>query len=345
MTTDTALVLVVDDEPFNVDVLEQELELLGYATIAACNGREALERLAQRSVDLVLLDAMMPELDGFGVLARMHDHQTWRHVPVVMISAMTDMASVVRGIALGAQDYLPKPFEPVLLKARIESCLERKRRHDQEQTHLAEIRRQRDRADQLLHAILPAPAVAELTATSRVAPRRIDNVTVFMSDIVGFTGFCDGQPPDLVIPNLQALALAFEDIADHHGLERIGIVGDAFLAAASLFTPHANPVGAAVAAARELIAAGRTLPAPWEVRVGIACGPVMAGLIGRSKLRFDLWGDTVNTAARLASAGEVATILLSAAARALADGQLDLVPAGPIELKGKGHAMVWRAAV
>src|SRR4051812_44190488 len=135
MSVEEARVLVVDDEPFNVDLLEQELELLGHATIAARDGREALERLAEGGIDLVLLDVNMPRLDGFAVLARMKEHDAWRHVPVVLISALTDLASVVRGIELGAEDYLPKPFEPLLLKARIGGCLERKRLYDKEAMH------------------------------------------------------------------------------------------------------------------------------------------------------------------------------------------------------------------
>jgi len=120
-----ASILIVDDEPFNHDLLEQELELLGHTSVRAVDGRRALERLAAEPFDLVLLDVMMPGMDGYGVLERIKAHPAWRHIPVIMISALTDMASVVRCITNGAEDYLPKPFEPVLLEARIGSCLER----------------------------------------------------------------------------------------------------------------------------------------------------------------------------------------------------------------------------
>jgi adenylate cyclase len=344
MSADRALILVVDDELFNVDLLEQELELLGHATIAARDGREALERLAEGEIDLVLLDVNMPGLDGFAVLARMKEHCTWRHIPVVLVSAMTDMASVVRGIELGAEDYLPKPFEPLLLKARISACLERKRLHDQEAMHLAEIERQRARARRLLHAILPAPAVAELEATEGVRPRRFEGVVVFLSDVVAFTKFCDANPPDRVMANLQALALAFEAIAVREELEPVGIAGDAFLAAAALFRPHPDPVMACVRAGRDLIEAARGLPCPWEVRVGIHTGPVMAGMVGGAKLRFDLWGDTVNVAARLAGLGDQAAIFLSPTAYAHAGGSLEATPTGPVLLKGKGETTVWQVS-
>lgn len=344
MSEDRSRVLVVDDEPFNVDLLEQELELLGHSTIAARDGREALDRLTAGGIDLVLLDVNMPGLDGFAVLARMKEHSAWQHIPVVLISAMTDMASVVRGIELGAEDYLPKPFEPLLLKARISACLERKRLHDQEAAHLAEIERQRARAGRLLHAILPAPAVAELEATEGVSPRRFEEVVVSMSDVVGFTTFCDANSPDRVMANLQALALAFEAIAAREELEPVGMAGDAFLAAAALFRPHPDPVMACIRAGRDLLEAARGLPCPWEVRVGIHTGPVMAGMVGGAKLRFDLWGDTVNVAARLAGLGEQAGISLSPKAHACVAGRLEATPTGPVLLKGKGDTTVWRVS-
>ena len=106
------LILIVDDEPFNVDYLEQELEDLEYDTISAGNGQEALEQVAAHAPDMILLDIMMPVMDGFGALERLKANKQWRDIPVVVISAMSDMDSVTRGIEMGAEDYLPKPFDP-----------------------------------------------------------------------------------------------------------------------------------------------------------------------------------------------------------------------------------------
>src|SRR5918911_3941320 len=168
-----AAILVVDDDENNRYTLIRRLEREGYADIAtATNGREALDRLAAEPFDLVLLDIQMPEFDGYQVLERMKADPTLRHVPVIMISAVSELESVVRCIELGADDYLPKPFNAVLLRARVGSCLEKKRLHDQELRYLEEIDRQHRRADRLLHAILPAPAVNELATTDRVQPRR-----------------------------------------------------------------------------------------------------------------------------------------------------------------------------
>ena len=180
----TAKILVVDDEPYNVDLLEQELELLGYATVAAMDGRDALDALAREAVDLVLLDVMMPRLDGYEVLRRIKADPALRHLPVIMVSALDQLESAVRCIELGAEDYLPKPFEPVLLRARVAAGLERKRWHDREAAYRRQIEEQlrvieaeRRRAEDLLHVVLPAAAVAELKRSDGVPPRRHDDVT------------------------------------------------------------------------------------------------------------------------------------------------------------------------
>lgn len=136
-----AKILIVDDEPFNVDTLEQELDDLGYTTVSAANGRQALAQVAAEDPDLILLDIMMPEMDGFQVLSQLKAEPTWRDIPVIVISAMTDMSSVVKGIKLGAEDYLPKPFNEVLLRARLEAGLAKKRLRDQEIDYLRQVER------------------------------------------------------------------------------------------------------------------------------------------------------------------------------------------------------------
>ncbi len=133
------LILIVDDEPFNVDYLEQELEDLGYATVSAMDGQEALDQVAAAAPDMILLDIMMPVMDGFQVLAHLKAHDAWRDIPVVIISAMSDIGSVARGIESGAEDYLPKPFDPVLLEARLHAGLEKKRLRDQEIEYLRQV--------------------------------------------------------------------------------------------------------------------------------------------------------------------------------------------------------------
>ena len=344
-----ARILIVDDEPFNRDVLAQELELLDHDTVAAIHGREALARLAEDTVDLILLDVMMPEMDGIEVLRHLKADARLRHVPVIMISALDDLDSVVRCIELGAEDYLPKPFDPILLKARIGACLEKKRWRDQEVAYLErierqmqEIERERARADRLLAAILPPSAVAELKARDRVTPKRFEQVVVLFGDIVSFTAYCERHPAEEVVANLDQLTRVCEQLVSAHGLEKIKTVGDCLVATANLLEPHADPVLASVRCAFAMAEAALANPAGWQIRFGIHLGPVVAGVVGQSKFTFDLWGDTVNLAARLSDFGSHGAVYLSAAAWSRLDGRARGQPLGPVALKGKGDIEVWR---
>ena len=135
-------ILIVDDEPFNVDYLEQELEGMDCEIISANNGQEALEKVRLAAPDLVLLDIMIPVMDGYAVLSQLKADASTRDIPVVIISASNDLKSVVRGIQMGAEDYLPKPFEPTLLHARVSSSLEQKRLHDLRTLYLRSLERE-----------------------------------------------------------------------------------------------------------------------------------------------------------------------------------------------------------
>jgi serine phosphatase RsbU (regulator of sigma subunit) len=152
---DRPKILIVDDEPFNIDFLEQELEDLGYETISASNGREALSRIAEESPDMVLLDIMMPVMDGFEVLRQIKAEPAWRDTPVVIVSAMTDLDSVIKGIELGAEDYLPKPFNPALLKARLNAGLGQKYLRDLEKKYLRSLERELEIGHQIQSGFLP----------------------------------------------------------------------------------------------------------------------------------------------------------------------------------------------
>jgi phosphoserine phosphatase RsbU/P len=149
-------ILIVDDEPFNVDYLEQELEDSNFELITANNGQDALDKVQSESPDLILLDIMMPVMDGFEVLSRLKANPSTRDIPVIVISASNNLQSVVKGIQLGAEDYLPKPFEPILLHARISSSLEKKRLRDLQQLYLKGLERELNIAREIQAGFLPA---------------------------------------------------------------------------------------------------------------------------------------------------------------------------------------------
>ncbi|MEN8172244.1 MAG: SpoIIE family protein phosphatase [Chloroflexota bacterium] len=149
------LILIVDDEPYNIDYLEQELDDLGYETVSAANGKLALALVAETKPDMILLDIMMPIMDGFEVLEKLNQVSAHRDIPVVVISAVTDMESIVKGIELGADDYLPKPFDPVLLQARLRAGLEKKRLRDIEKDYLRVLEREFEIGQEMQAGFLP----------------------------------------------------------------------------------------------------------------------------------------------------------------------------------------------
>ncbi|MCE3250093.1 MAG: adenylate/guanylate cyclase response regulator, partial [Geminicoccaceae bacterium] len=207
---------------------------------------------------------------------------------------------------------------------------------------MGEIERERARADRLLHAILPPSAVAELKAQDRVSPKRYEGVAVLFGDLVSFTPYCERHPAEEVVANLDRLTRACEELVRAHGLEKIKTIGDCVMATANLLEPHAEPVLASLRCAFAIAEAARTNPARWQIRIGIHLGPVVAGVVGQSKFTFDLWGDTVNVAARLSDLGATGGVHLSEPAWRQLAGRARGIPLGPVALKGKGEIQVYR---
>lgn len=177
-------ILLVDDIEDNRITLALHLEICGYSRLLmAADGRESLEKARAQPVDLVLLDIMMPGLDGYGVLQELNAHIVLRHIPVIMISAIEDTKSVVRCIELGATDYLTKPFHP--LKARINKCIEQAHYRAQEAAYHQGIEKEKGRADQILSTVLPRAIARKLKRQGRLPPRLYDDVTVCSATLSG----------------------------------------------------------------------------------------------------------------------------------------------------------------
>lgn len=337
MSEDQPALLVVDDNEDNRYTLMRRLKREGYTNVTfAENGQVALDRLAEQPFDLVLLDIMMPVLNGYETLERIKSDMRLREIPVIMISAVDEMDSIVRCIEAGAEDHLPKPFNAALLRARVRASLEKKRLRDQEAGYLKQIEIEKKRADDLLHATLPAAAVHELKATNAVRPRRFEDVAVLFCDVVGFTNYCDKHAPEEVVSHLQDLVIAFEAISAKHGLEKIKTIGDAFMATAGLLQHVEDPAIASVRAGFEMVEAARQHKAGWEVRVGIHMGPLVGGVIGQKQYCFDIWGDTVNIAARIADQADPGCVLVSATIWRNSRDAFNGRSKGMVELKGKG---------
>jgi class 3 adenylate cyclase len=337
---ETGRVLVVDDNESNRTLLVRRLTRDGHAVTEADGGRTALTLLESDEVDLILLDLLMPDMNGFQVLERLKSDARWREIPVIMISGLTEMDGVIRCIEAGAEEYLPKPINPVLLNARINACLERKQWRDREQQYLRELQAEKEKSEALLLNILPAQIVGRLNSGETLIADRFDDVTVLFADLVGFTAISSRLTAAHLVERLNQVFSEFDALAHRLGVEKVKTIGDAYMVAAGLPEWRADHSAAAADMALGMITilerVNTTMEFPWRARIGLHSGPAVAGIIGTHKFVYDVWGDTVNLASRFEESSAPNRIHVSEAiARTLAD-DFDFEARGTVELKGKG---------
>jgi len=338
-------ILVVDDVEANRELLARRLGRDGHDITKADSGTAALEALAGADFDLVLLDVMMPEMDGYEVLTRLKSDPAVRHLPVIMISALDEIDSIVRCIQAGAEDYLPKPFDPVLLNARIGASLERKRLRDREQAFTQQLQAEKSKSDALLLNILPATVVERMRQGEVAIADRFPETTILFSDLVGFTSLAGRSSPSQIIELLNQLFSAFDALATRFGLEKIKTIGDSYMVAGGLPEPQANHALAVADMALGMIKAvhdiGTKFGEPLEARIGIHSGDVVAGVIGQHRFIYDVWGDTVNTASRLESSGLPNRIQISEATHAHVCDAFHCELRGEVAIRGKGTMLTY----
>ena len=333
----SAKLLAVDDDDMNRDMLVRRLKKLGYEVGEAATGREALSKLKEGNYDLVLLDILMPDLDGFQTLEFMKADPRLRHIPAIMLTALDDVESNVRCIEAGAEDYVPKPFNPVILRARITASLEKKRLRDQEQAYLAQLQVERSKSERLLLNVLPKAIAERLKSGQRTIVDSFIDSTVLFADIVGFTRIAGKQSPHRTVQLLNEIFSGFDRIAEQLEVEKIKTIGDAYMMVSGVPLMRSDHAEACAHAAFEMLEAVRVFnrrhQLDWSIRIGMNSGPVVAGIIGTKKFSYDLWGDTVNIASRMESHGQPGRIQISEITMKLLGDKFEFDPLGKIELK------------
>jgi len=339
-TAMTGCILVVDDNESNRDLLARQLTRDGHAVEVAASAAEAFVRLQQRSFDLVLLDLLMPDISGYEALLRIKGDPVTSEIPVIMISALDELDSIVRCIEAGAVDYLPKPFASPLLRARIRASLENKFLHDRERAMMQEIRDAKERNEALLLSILPKAVVDRINDGANMVADDISEATILFADLVDFTPFSAGMPPSDVVGFLNLIFSEFDRLADRFGAEKIKTIGDAYMVAVGIPEPREDHAEAGARLALAMREAMETVKietgAPVRLRIGLHCGPAIAGVIGERKFAYDVWGSTVNIASRMESHGMPDRIHVSKVVAQRLDGKFMLSPRGPLEVKGAG---------
>jgi adenylate cyclase len=333
-------ILVVDDHQSNRDLLSRRLARESHDVVTAASGEHALELVGEQPFDLILLDLLMPGMSGYDVLGRLKQDPRHRDIPVIMISALDQIESVARCIEAGAEDYLPKPFDPVILRARINACIEKKQLRDREQVIMRQLRIEKEKSEALLRNILPMPIVSRLNLGETAIADQVEDATILFADLVGFTSLSTRLSAIRLVQLLNALFSEFDRLSVQFGLEKIKTIGDAYMVAGGLPAPSRNHAETIADMALGMLEASRRtgdrLGVPLAMRIGLHTGPVVAGIIGTHKFSYDVWGDTVNTASRMESHGAANEVNVSEASYLRLRDRFAFEPRGRIHLTGKG---------
>jgi class 3 adenylate cyclase len=333
-------ILVVDDNASNRDLLARRLQRQGHTVLQAEDGAGALTLIEKEAFDLILLDLIMPGINGYDVLTLLKRDPRFRDIPVIMISALSELTSIVRCIEAGADDYLAKPFDPTLLRARVGSSLDKKHMRDREREMVEALRIEKERSEQLLLNILPQAIVTRLNRDETIIADQLSDVTILFADLIGFTSLASQLSARDLVQLLNGLFSEFDRLALSFGVEKIKTVGDAYMLAGGVPEPRADNAHAVADTALAMLeAVKRTnyeLPVPLQMRIGMHSGDVVAGIIGTHKFVYDIWGDAVNIASRMESHGMPNRIQISAATRLHIHERFQLEPHGCVDIKGKG---------
>jgi adenylate cyclase len=333
-------ILVVDDNASNRDLLSRRLQRQGHTVLQAEDGTIALGLVEKEAPDLVLLDLMMPGISGYDFLTLLKRDPRSQEIPVIMISALSELDSIVRCIEAGADDYLAKPFDPTLLRARVGSSLEKKHLRDREREMVEALRIEKERSEQLLLNILPKAIVKRLHDGETIIADQLSNVTILFSDLVAFTKLSSRLSAGDLVRLLNDLFSEFDRLALSLGVEKIKTIGDAYMLVGGLPEPRADHAHAVADMALAMIEAvdriNCELPLPLQMRIGIHSGDVVAGVIGTHKFAYDIWGDAVNVASRMESHSMPNRIQISATTHRHLHEGFRLEPHGTVDIKGKG---------
>ena len=327
------VVMIVDDEEHNRQLLRDPLEAHGYDVIEVENGMLALEKVEEQTPDVILLDLMMPKMDGFEVCRRLKKNWKSTHVPVLVLTALSDRKERLMSIEAGANDFLTKPVDVQDVILRVGNAVYVKKLNDLLQA-------ERQKSERLLRNILPRAIAERMKNGETNIAERHPEATLLLADLVGFTARTAAIDPVEVVNLLNEIFTAFDVLTEKHGLEKIKIIGDAYMAAGGIHSHHSDH---AVAIAKLAIAFQEQLKSMNEhygtsirIRVGINTGPIVAGVIGRKTYAYDVWGETVNLACRLETNGKPGRIQVSEATYQQLKGKFKFEPKHTVELKGHG---------
>ena len=347
-----ASILIVDDLRANVLLLERMLLGAGYTSVESTTDPKLVCDLhCKNRYDLILLDLQMPGMDGFQVMERLKEIETSGYLPVLVITAQPDHK--LRALKAGAKDFVSKPFELAEVLIRVYNMLEVRLLHQETSRLYKQVVEEQKVSERLLLNVLPNAIVERLKGRSEIATDEFNeiiadsfaDVTVLFADIVGFTKFSESVSAEVLVSVLNQIFIGFDSLADSRGMEKIKTIGDAYMAASGLPVPVADHASRAAHMALDMIDSlanfNEHSPYKLQVRIGMNSGAVVAGVIGKRKFLYDLWGDAVNIASRMESHGLPGRIQITESTRRQLGDSFVLEPRGNIDVKGRGQIQAW----
>lgn len=330
-------VLIVDDEEQNRQLLRDLLEAAGYETPEAEDGEQALRIIEAAPPDLVLLDVMMPGMDGFEVCQQLKKDPRTATIPILMVTALTERQERLLGLAAGANDFVAKPVDVQDLSLRVKNALYTKGLYDQ-------LEAERARSEQLLASILPGSIIERMKQGETTIADHHGEATVLVADLVGFTTLLSQVRPTEVVFLLNEIFSAFDQQVERLGLEKIKTIGDAYMVAGGLNSTAPNYTWAIAELAlrmhREVNLLNELYGTSIHIRIGISTGELLSGVIGRAKLAYDIWGSAVNLACHLETVGQPGSILVDSETYQKLYHACRFSPSQTVELKNGTTALV-----
>ena len=335
-------ILIVDDESANLDIIDKILQQSNHKTFTAESGAEALKILENESakIDLILLDLIMPEVNGMDLLKKLKDNNNTYHIPVIMLSALDEIDTIVECISMGADDFLIKPVNRILLHARLNNALEKKYFHDKEIKYQKQIKIEQEKSDKLLLNILPESIAKRLKNGESLIADDFEDSTVLFADLAGFTKLSSTISATDVVMQLNSIFSLFDGLLIKYSLEKIKTIGDCYMLAGGVPKPLSSHADSVVKMALDMLDTIEQINTKTnqslKIRIGINSGPVSAGVIGKEKFIYDLWGDTVNVASRMESFGSNDKIHISESTYSQLKDSYSFTKRDEINIPGKG---------
>jgi len=346
-----AKVLVVDDLPANVLLVERMLAGAGYSAVTSTLDPRAVRALHEKNrYDLIVLDLQMPGMDGFEVMEGLKGIEADAYLPVLVVTAQPDHK--LRALKAGARDFISKPFDVAEVLTRVHNLLEVRLLHVEVQRKNAELKTlfdqvvtERKVSERLALQVPPDSIAARLQARPDVTADSFADVTVVIADVVGFSDLTPAAGPERLTLLLDEIFTVFDGLVKERGLKKIKTLGNSYMAAAGVPVMTGDHAARAVHLSLDMLEAlahfnergGHAL----QVRIGIASGPVVAGVIGKRMYVYDVWGDAVNTASRMESHGVAGRVQVSESTRQRLGEPFVLEERGTLEVEGAGEIRTW----